>query len=92
MIDDERKQMNPYPRDEEEPLMKLPKPNPEFLNELWSEKQKPAQTVDEYKQELRDLFFKLAYNTLPETTFRELMAAFGKAVLNRIGDDEDDKL
>lgn len=80
LIKQERKQMKELPRDEELPFVELPTPAPEFLAENW----KPERGEEEFKQELRDLFVKVAVGMPHDATFRDLITAFGKAVLNRI--------
>ena len=83
-IDPERAKMNELAREEEVTIMELPQPNPNYLTERWGQYVEPAETAEEYKQGLRDMFIKMAGNASFDTPFSDLTSSFGKAVLDQI--------
>ena len=90
LIKKERTQMKELPRDEELPFMELPTPAPDFLTEkVDGYYDETEQTAEEFKQELRGLFIKLASDIqVFDTQMHELTSVFGKAVLDRIAENE----
>ena len=90
LIKKERTQMKELPRDEELPFMELPTPAPEFLTEnVDGYCDETEQTAEEFKQELRWLFIKLASDIqISDTPVSNLTSVFGKAVLDRIAENE----
>ena len=89
LIKKERTQMKELPRDEELPFMELPTPAPEFLTEnVDGYCDETEQTAEEFKQELRWLFIKLASDIqISDTPVSNLTSVFGKAVLDRIAEN-----
>lgn len=86
----ERAQMKEFPRDEIFPFMtSLPVPKLKYLTGEWKKEKTKEQTAEEYKQELRDLFIKLAKDSRLDATFVDLIISFGKAVLDQIAEKGD---